>query len=197
MKKILNLVCILIIVLIFIINIEIRAKSFDFKYNKNLEIYEIKDKDDFNKYNGNLIEFYRNNRLKKFCIEKKVEQIERDLTIPYAIVNYALNFVGYPYVMGGNSLTDGTDCSGFVQLIFSNFEVYLPRTTYAQSVSGIELSIEDIEVGDIISYGYDGNVTHSAIYIGNDRIVHASTPELGIRTDSMYIMPIITIRRVV
>ncbi len=197
MKKILNLAYILIIVLIFIINIEIRAKSFDFKDNKNLEIYEIKDKDDFNKYNGDLIEFYINNRLKKNELQKIDEIVKRDLNIPYEIINYALNFVGNPYVMGGNSLTDGTDCSGFVQLIFSNFGVYLPRTTYAQSVYGIELSIEDIEVGDIISYGYDGNVTHSAIYIGNGRIVHASTPELGIRTDSMYIMPIITIRRVV
>jgi len=113
------------------------------------------------------------------------------------IVNFALQFVGNPYVSGGSSLTNGTDCSGFVMLVYANFGISLPRTASDQSYVGTAISIDNIQEGDIISYGYNGSVGHSAIYIGDGKIVHASTPELGIRVDSMYIMPIITIRRVI
>ena len=113
------------------------------------------------------------------------------------VVEYAKLCIGNPYVMGGNSLTNGTDCSGFVMLVYANYGVTLPRTTTAQAESGYAVSIEDIKPGDIISYGYGGYPSHSALYIGDGLIVHASTPELGIRIDSMYIMPIITIRRVI
>lgn len=112
------------------------------------------------------------------------------------VVNYALQFVGNPYVMGGNSLTNGTDCSGFVMLIYQHYGISLPRTTTGQAQSGVAVSIDNIAPGDIISYGYNGSPSHSALYIGNGMVVHASTPQLGIRTDTMYMMPIITIRRV-
>lgn len=112
------------------------------------------------------------------------------------LANYALQFVGNPYVYGGTSLTEGTDCSGFVMLLYQKFGVALPRTSGGQATVGYGVSIENAQPGDIVSYGYNGIVSHSAIYIGNEMIVHASTPQGGIRTDSMYIMPIITIRRV-
>ena len=112
------------------------------------------------------------------------------------IASYALQFVGNPYVYGGTSLTNGTDCSGFVMSVYAAFGISLPRTTGGQSQSGYGVSISDAQPGDIVSYGYNGYVSHSALYIGNGMIVHASTPELGIRVDSMYIMPIITIRRI-
>ncbi len=112
------------------------------------------------------------------------------------VVNYALQFVGNPYVAGGTSLTNGTDCSGFVMSVYAAFGVSLPRTTGGQAQSGYGVSVNEAEPGDIVSYGYNGYVSHSALYIGNGMIVHASTPELGIRVDSMYIMPIITIRRI-
>ncbi len=112
------------------------------------------------------------------------------------VANYALQFVGNPYVAGGTSLTNGTDCSGFVMSVYAAFGVSLPRTTGGQAQSGYGVSVNEAEPGDIVSYGYNGYVSHSALYIGNGMIVHASTPELGIRVDSMYIMPIITIRRI-
>ena len=112
------------------------------------------------------------------------------------VANFAMQFVGNPYVAGGTSLTDGTDCSGFVQAVYANFGISLPRTTYEQANTGSPVSMQDIMPGDIVSYGYGGSVTHSAIYAGDGMIVHASTPSLGIRMDSMYIMPIVTIRRV-
>ena len=112
------------------------------------------------------------------------------------VANYALQFVGNPYVAGGTSLTNGTDCSGFVMSVYAAFGVSLPRTTGGQAQSGYGVSVDEAQPGDIVSYGYNGYVSHSALYIGNGMIVHASTPELGIRVDSMYIMPIITIRRI-
>lgn len=112
------------------------------------------------------------------------------------LANYALQFVGNPYVYGGTSLTEGADCSGFVMKLYEQYGVTLPRTSGAQATVGYGVSIENAQPGDIISYGYNGVVSHSAIYIGNEMIVHASTPASGIRTDSMYIMPIITIRRI-
>ena len=112
------------------------------------------------------------------------------------VASYALQFVGNPYVYGGTSLTNGTDCSGFVMSVYAAFGISLPRTTGGQAASGYGVSIDEAQPGDIVSYGYNGYVSHSALYIGNGMIVHASTPELGIRVDSMYIMPIITIRRI-
>lgn len=112
------------------------------------------------------------------------------------VAGFAAQFVGNPYVYGGTSLTNGADCSGFVMSVYQNFGVSLPRTAGAQATVGQAVSIENAQPGDIISYGYNGVVSHSAIYAGNNTIIHASTPSLGIRTDSMYIMPIVTIRRV-
>ena len=113
------------------------------------------------------------------------------------IVNFALQFIGNPYVAGGTSLTDGADCSGFVMSLYSNFGVSLPRTAPDQARVGTAVSIDNIQPGDIVSYGYDGVVGHSAIYVGYGMIIHAATQELGIRLDPLYMMPIITIRRVI
>ena len=112
------------------------------------------------------------------------------------VVSYAKQFVGYPYVGGGTTLEGGTDCSGFVALVYQKFGVNLPRTTSGQANSGYAVSTDTIQPGDIISYGYNGDVTHSALYIGDGLMIHSSTPELGVRIDNMYILPIITIRRV-
>ena len=112
------------------------------------------------------------------------------------VVSYAKQFVGYPYVGGGTTLEGGTDCSGFVALVYQVFGVSLPRTTSGQANSGYAVSVDAIQPGDIISYGYNGAVTHSALYIGDGLMIHSSTPELGVRIDNMYILPIITIRRV-
>lgn len=112
------------------------------------------------------------------------------------VVSYAKQFVGYPYVGGGTTLEGGTDCSGFVSLVYAKFGVSLPRTTAGQANSGYAVGINAIQPGDIISYGYNGYITHSALYIGDGLMIHSSTPQLGVRIDNMYILPIITIRRV-
>ena len=108
------------------------------------------------------------------------------------IANYACQFVGNPYVAGGTSLTNGADCSGFVMSVYKNFGYSLPRSSYAQSSVGKSVSYSEAQPGDIIYYG-----GHVAIYIGNGRIVHASTERTGIKTESATYRSIITIRRIV
>ena len=112
------------------------------------------------------------------------------------VVNYALKFVGGPYVYGGNSLTNGTDCSGFTKLVFANSGVYLPRSAPEQAYAGVHVDLGDIKPGDIIVSGYDGVVCHAALYIGDGKLVHALNSNVGIVVTSMYIMPIIDVRRV-
>jgi len=108
------------------------------------------------------------------------------------IANYACQFVGNPYVAGGTSLTNGADCSGFVMSVYKNFGYSLPRSSYAQSSVGKSVSYAEAQPGDIIYYG-----GHVAIYLGNGRIVHASTERTGIKTESATYRSIITIRRIV
>ena len=110
-----------------------------------------------------------------------------------SVVDYASQFVGNPYVWGGTSLTSGADCSGFVQSVYANFGVSLPRTSYEQQNAGTEVSYSDAQPGDLICYG-----GHVAIYMGNGRIVHASNSVDGIKiSDNAAYRTIVSVRRLV
>ncbi len=110
-----------------------------------------------------------------------------------SVVDYATQFVGNPYVWGGTSLTDGADCSGFVQSVYNNFGVSLPRTSYEQQNAGTEVSYEDAQAGDLICYG-----GHVAIYMGDGKIVHASNARDGIKiSDDATYRTILSVRRLV
>ena len=109
-----------------------------------------------------------------------------------AIVDYACQFIGNPYVWGGTSLTDGADCSGFVQSVFAHFGISLPRTTYDQINAGVEVSYDQAMPGDLICY--DG---HIGIYIGNGQIVNAHNPEQGIGISPATYTTILSVRRIV
>ena len=117
-------------------------------------------------------------------------------TIAENLIEYAKQFVGYPYVYGGNSLTNGTDCSGFTKLIYSQYGIDLPRVAYDQSFVGYEVPLSNIQIGDLVLSGYNGTTHHVAIYIGNNQIVHALNASVGIVITDLYIMPITHIRRV-
>ena len=96
-----------------------------------------------------------------------------------AVVSFASQFVGNPYVYGGTSLTNGADCSGFVMSVYANFGVSLPHSSSAMRSVGYEVSLADAQPGDIICYS-----GHVAIYCGNNTIVHASTAATGIKYTS-------------
>ena len=108
------------------------------------------------------------------------------------IANFACKYVGNPYVAGGTSLTNGADCSGFTYAVYQNFGISIPRSSYAQSTYGREVSYSEAQPGDIIYYG-----GHVGIYIGGGQIVHASTPATGIKISSALYRSIITVRRIV
>ena len=113
-----------------------------------------------------------------------------DGTLGASIAAYALQFVGNPYVSGGTSLTNGADCSGFTWAVHQHFGISIPRVSTAQANGGKKVSVSSMLPGDIIYYG-----NHVAIYIGNGRVVHASTQKTGIKTDRYNYRTPITVRR--
>ena len=108
------------------------------------------------------------------------------------VANYACGFVGNPYVAGGTSLTKGADCSGFTQSVYKAFGYSLPRNSTSQRSVGKEVSYAEAEPGDIICYP-----GHVAIYIGNGKIVHASSAKTGIKISNALYRDILCVRRVV
>lgn len=101
------------------------------------------------------------------------------------IANYALQFVGNPYVWGGTSLTNGADCSGFVLSVFRDCGVSVAgRTAAAQSQGGTSISSSQLQAGDLVFYRSGGRVSHVAIYIGDGKIVHAANSRKGIIVSS-------------
>ena len=99
--------------------------------------------------------------------------------------SYAQNFVGNPYVYGGTSLTNGADCSGFVQSVYSKYGVSLPRTSSSQSNSGSSVSLSNVQAGDLVFYASNGSINHVAIYIGGGKVVHASNRRDGIKVSNI------------
>ena len=97
-----------------------------------------------------------------------------------AIVAYAKQYVGNPYVYGGTSLTNGADCSGFVMRVYEKFGISTGRNTRQQANNGREISVSEVQPGDLLFYGSGGEISHVGIYMGDGKIVHAANKNLGI-----------------
>lgn len=109
-----------------------------------------------------------------------------------AVAEYALQFVGNPYVYGGTSLTNGADCSGFVMSVYANFGVSLPHSSASDRTQGYAVNgLENAQPGDLICYS-----GHVALYIGNGQIVHASNKKTGIIVSQANYRKILAIRRI-
>ena len=102
------------------------------------------------------------------------------------LVTLALQYVGNRYVWGGESLTNGVDCSGFTLKIYEQFGVYLPHYSAAQPAYGTKINPKDALPGDLFFYGNGSQINHVAIYIGNGQIVHAASERSGIIISSAY-----------
>lgn len=112
---------------------------------------------------------------------------ESTSTSGQAIADYAVQFVGNPYVYGGTSLTKGADCSGFVQSVYKHFGYSLPRVAADQAGAGTKVSTSKLQPGDLLFYhGYG----HVAIYIGGGQVVHASNEKTGIKISAYDYSPI-------
>lgn len=109
-----------------------------------------------------------------------------------AVANFACQFVGNPYVYGGSSLTNGTDCSGFVMSVYANFGVGLPHSSGALRGVGADVGgLANAQPGDIVCYS-----GHVGIYIGGGNIVHASTAATGIKISNASYKPVLSVRRI-
>lgn len=112
--------------------------------------------------------------------------------IGVSVAEYALQFVGNPYVYGGTSLTNGADCSGFVMSVYANFGVSLPHSSASDRSQGAAVDgLENAQPGDLICYS-----GHVALYIGNGQIVHASNKKTGIIVSRADYRKILAIRRI-
>ena len=109
-----------------------------------------------------------------------------------AVANYALQFVGNPYVYGGTSLTNGTDCSGFTMSVYRNFGVSLPHSSGAQRSCGYSVGgLANAQPGDLVCYS-----GHVGMYIGGGQIVHASTAATGIKVSNASYRSVLDVRRI-
>ena len=148
-----------------------------------------------------------NKKVEQAPVQKKVTSTETkkstetkaaapDTTVATNLVNYAKQFVGNPYKYGGTDLYNGIDCSGFTMKVYEHFGYSLPHASKSQVNYGSYVSIDSLMPGDLIFYGYNGSVSHVAIYIGDGKIVHATTNTGGIKIGNYKMMPIITARRI-
>ena len=103
-----------------------------------------------------------------------------------AIVAYAKQFLGNPYVYGGTSLTDGADCSGFTMRIYEHFGINTGRTSRDQAAKGKQIPIDSVQPGDLLFYASGDYINHVAMYIGGGQIIHASTSKTGIIISTAY-----------
>ncbi len=109
-----------------------------------------------------------------------------------SVADYALQFVGNPYVYGGTSLTNGADCSGFVMSVYANFGISLPHSSAADRSQGYAVDgLENAQAGDLVCYS-----GHVGIYIGNGQIVHASNSNTGIIVSNAGYRSVLAVRRI-
>jgi len=115
----------------------------------------------------------------------EIKQVSRGSDNFSNIVNHALSLVGTPYVFGGTTRR-GFDCSGFTQYVFAGAGISLPRTSYEQFASGIAVSKENLQPGDLVFFTtYSKGASHVGIYIGKGNFVHADNPKVGVTITSL------------
>lgn len=116
-------------------------------------------------------------------VEITHETVDQNVKKRREVVEYALQFVGGRYVYGGTNPNKGADCSGFTRYVLAKAaSVSLPHSSKGQAACGKQVGLEEMQPGDLLFYSGAGGINHVALYIGNGRIVHASTEKTGIKT---------------
>ena len=112
-----------------------------------------------------------------------------------SIAEYANSLVDEAYIYGGTSPETGFDSSGFVQYVFQQFGIELPRTSALQCETALIVSVSDLQPGDVVFYGNDNQVNHVAIYLGDNQVIHASNPSDGVKLSTLDYRPVISYGR--
>ena len=146
--------------------------------------YKIEIDDEEGYVSGDYVEISR--KLPKAMTISEVKYGQGVSNVRVDLVQYALQFVGNPYVWGGTSLTRGVDCSGFTMQVYAKYGVYLPHSSRAQPGCGTRISASEAQPGDLFFYGSGGSINHVAIYIGGGQVVHASNHRDGIKISNAY-----------
>lgn len=141
-------------------------------------------------YNGDVITYEIYNDTVKSI--KELNEVSSQKATGSDIADYALQFEGNPYLWGGTSLTQGTDASGFIVSVFNHFGFVLPHSSQAITNIGEKIEEENILPGDVVCYN-----DHIGIYVGDNKIIHASNPKSGIVVTNMNYKEPISIRRIV
>ena len=126
--------------------------------------------------------------------EAKRKAEEAAMATRNALIANAKQYLGLPYVWGGNSLTTGVDCSGYTKLIYKQYGVELQRHSGHQAQQGTAVTMDTIRPGDLVFYARNGVVYHVAIYIGNGQIIHAANETLGVCIQSVYVADIYCVK---
>ncbi|MCD8077001.1 MAG: C40 family peptidase [Lachnospiraceae bacterium] len=111
---------------------------------------------------------------------EEAEEASAEVSLRDQIVSYAMQFLGNPYVWGGESLTNGCDCSGFTMLIYRHFGISLPHYSVSQSKKGRTVDSGSMQPGDLVFYASGGTINHVAMYIGNGQVIGAQSTKSGI-----------------
>ena len=117
---------------------------------------------------------------KEASSSKSTESSSVETASRTALIAYAQQFLGNPYVYGGTSLTKGADCSGFVMSVFSHFGISTGRSSRDQAARGKTIPVSEVKPGDLLFYASGSYINHVGIYVGNGKIIHSSTPATGI-----------------
>ena len=126
------------------------------------------------------------------------EKANAESSMRTQMVNYALQFLGNPYVWGGTSLTKGADCSGFTLSVYSRFGIGLPHYSGAQAGMGKAIKSADMKPGDLLFYANSGGtINHVAMYIGNGQVVHAASRRSGIKISTWNYRSPVRIRNII
>ena len=117
----------------------------------------------------------------------EVEEVSNVETNASEVVNYAKQFLGYPYIVGGKNPNTGFDCSGFTRYVFLNFGYSLASTAAAQTSVGAEISRENLQPGDLVLFLNEekSGIGHTGIYLGSGEFIHSANPERGVVTDNL------------
>lgn len=121
-----------------------------------------------------------------YTVKTGTVESKKSSSLSTKVVKYAKKFLGNRYVYGGSSLKHGTDCSGFVMRIYQHFGYHLARSSAAQARNGKKVKRSNLKPGDLLFYKSGGRISHVSMYIGNNKVIHASNEKNGIIISSVY-----------